>query len=95
MTDGRMSRITKFMGETLFDENVGGRQGNMHLAIGKAYQDCYLGNPSNVSKTEWKRLGYNDSAVHTDIVMTSKRKITATLPDGTKKVIYDDGKFLI
>jgi len=23
LTDGRMSRITKFMGETLYDENVG------------------------------------------------------------------------
>ncbi|MFA6089089.1 MAG: aminopeptidase [Candidatus Woesearchaeota archaeon] len=95
MTDGRMSKITKFMGETLFDENVGGPQGNTHLALGKAYKDCYQGDPSKVSEKEWKRLGYNDSSVHTDIVATSRRKVTAILPDGSKKVIYDDGKFLI
>jgi aminopeptidase len=95
LTDGRMSKITKFMGETLFDENVGGPQGNTHLAVGMSYKDTYDGNPSDISKEEWERLGYNDSAVHTDIVATSKRKVTATLDDGTEKVIYDDGKFLI
>jgi aminopeptidase len=95
LTDGRMSRITKFMGETLFDENVGGSQGNTHLALGMSYKDTLDGDPSNVPEEEWKRLGYNDSVVHTDIVATSKRKVTATLPDGSTKVIYDGGKFLI
>ena len=32
LTDRRFSRITKFMAETLFDENVGGPFGNTHLA---------------------------------------------------------------
>lgn len=95
LTDGRMSKITKFMGETLFDENVGGPQGNTHIALGASYKDTLDGDPSKLSKKEWEKLGYNDSAVHTDIVATSKRKVTAVLSDGKKKVIYDDGKFLV
>ena len=95
LTDGRMSRITKFMGETLFDENVGGQQGNTHVAFGNAYRDSYPGDASKVPKEEWTRLGYNESAVHTDIVATSPRTVTATLNDGSRRVIYRDGKFLI
>jgi aminopeptidase len=34
LTDTRLSRITKFMAETLFDENIGGPYGNTHLAVG-------------------------------------------------------------
>ncbi len=95
MTDGRMSRITKYMGETLYDENVGGKEGNMHLALGNAYQDCYEGDPAKVSKEEWKEWGYNESVVHTDIVATSSRKITAYTFDKKEVVIYEKGKFLI
>ena len=95
LTDGRLSRITKYMGETLFDENVGGKYGNTHLALGKAYKDCFRGDPSKVSKEEWDKMGYNDSAVHTDIVATSNRTVTATLQNGKKQVIYKNGKFTI
>ncbi|MDP2628867.1 MAG: aminopeptidase [Nanoarchaeota archaeon] len=95
LTDSRISRITKFMAETLFDENVGGNQGNMHLALGKSYQDSYPGNPSEVTKKQWEEMGYNDSVVHTDIVATSPRKVTAYLSNGEEKVIYENGKFVI
>jgi len=95
LTDGRMSRITKFMGETLFDENVGGRQGNTHVAFGNAYRDSYPGDAGTVPNEEWARLGYNESAVHTDIVATSPRTVTATLKDGTERVIYRHGQFLV
>ncbi len=93
LTDGRMSRITKLMGETLFDENFGGKQGNTHMALGNAYQESYRGDPSKVSKKQWEKMGFNESAVHTDIISTERRKVTATLPDGSKKVIYQDGQF--
>ena len=33
LTDGRHSHITRFMGETLYDENMGGPEGNTHIAI--------------------------------------------------------------
>lgn len=95
LTDKRLSRITKFMGETLFDENVGGQWGNTHLAVGSAYKDSYPGNPAEVTEAGWKDMGYNESVVHTDIVATTRRIVTATLPDGKKKIIYKDGEFLI
>jgi aminopeptidase len=93
LTDSRFSRITKFMAETLYDENVGGPFGNTHIALGSSYHDCYDGDPAGVSKEEWARLGFNDSSVHTDIVSTADRTVTATLRGGAEQVIYRDGKF--
>ena len=93
LTDRRFSRITKFMGETLFDENVGGQWGNTHLAVGSAYRDSYIGDPAAVTEEQWAEMGYNNSVVHTDIVATSNRVVTAHLTDGTTQVIYRDGEF--
>ena len=93
LTDRRFSRITKFMAETLYDENVGGPFGNTHIALGKSYHDCYAGDPGSVAHAEWERLGFNESSVHTDIVSTTDRSVTATLGDGTERVIYAGGEF--
>ena len=95
LTDARVSQITKFMAETLFDENVGGKYGNTHIALGNAYKDSYTGDPSKVKKSEWRKLGYNESVVHTDIVSTTNRIVTATLRNGMKKVIYRNGRFTV
>ncbi len=95
LTDSRLSRITKFMAETLFDENTGGEFGNTHIALGSAYKDSYPGDPSKLSDKEWEELGYNESAVHTDIVSTENRKVTAILADGSEKLIYENGKFVV
>jgi aminopeptidase len=95
LTDSRLSRITKFMANTLYDENIGGKYGNMHLALGSAYHDSYPGDQTKVKKSAWQGMGYNDSIVHTDIVATSDRVVTATLKDGTEKIIYKNGKFTI
>ncbi len=95
LTDRRFSRITKFMAETLYDENVGGPNGNTHLALGSSYHECYVGDPGKVSKEEWKRLGYNESSVHTDIMSTAPRTVTAYLPNGETKVIYKNGQFTL
>jgi len=93
LTDRRFSRITRFMAETLFDENVGGPYGNTHIALGNSYHDCYAGDPGQVAREEWERLGFNESSVHTDIVSTADRTVTATLRDGSDRVIYADGEF--
>ncbi|HYC34400.1 MAG TPA: aminopeptidase [Candidatus Paceibacterota bacterium] len=93
LTDKRFSRITKFMAETLFDENVGGKYGNTHLALGNAYHDCFTGDPSQMNEEDWEELGFNSSSVHTDIVSTTPRTVTAYMKDGTSKVIYKDGLF--
>lgn len=95
LTDARFSRITKVMGETLFDENMGGAQGNTHVALGNAYQDSFPGDPSVIGDEEWAEWGYNRSVIHTDIVSTERRTVTATLPDGSTKVIYKDGEFQV
>ena len=95
LTDKRNSRITKFMAETLFDENIGGPYGNSHIALGMSYRDTYAGDVSKLTDKEAKRLGFNDSSVHTDVISTTRRTVTAHLKDGSKKVIYKDGKFVL
>jgi aminopeptidase len=93
LTDARLSRITKFMATTLFDENVGGPWGNSHIAVGKAIGQAFAGDPASLSSADWDRLGFNDSVVHTDIVTTTDREVTATLRDGSERVIYAGGRF--
>jgi aminopeptidase len=93
LTDRRYSRITRFMAHTLYDENVGGAFGNTHIAVGRSYQDAYDGDPAELAKEEWERLGFNQSSVHTDIVSTTDRRVTARLRDGSERVIYADGEF--
>lgn len=95
LTDKRLSRITHFMAETLYDENIGGPQGNTHLAIGMAYRDCLRGDRTKLTPKQWEELGFNDSPEHTDIISTTERTVTATLTDGSKKIIYKAGKFTV
>jgi aminopeptidase len=93
LTDRRLSRITRFMAHTLYDENVGGDFGNTHIAVGRSYQDAYAGDPSEVPAERWAELGFNDSTVHTDIVSTTDRVVTAKLRGGGERVIYREGEF--
>lgn len=95
LTDKRFSRITKFMANTLYDENIGGEFGNTHLALGRAYKDSFAGDMSGVTDKEWDEMGFNDSPEHTDIISTEDRTVTATLPDGSKKVIFEKGQFTV
>lgn len=95
LTDSRFSKITHFMAETLFDENMGGRNGNFHIALGASYKDSYDGDIAKVGKKGWEKLGFNESAVHTDIISTDDKTVTAYFKDGTSKVIYAKGKFTI
>jgi aminopeptidase len=95
LTDRRFSRITKFMADTLFDENFGGRHGNTHLAIGRAYHDTYAGDPASMTKERYEQLGFNESVEHTDIIATADRTITAVMKNGSEKVIYRGGEFTL
>ncbi len=95
LTDKRFSKITKFMAETLYDENFGGEWGNTHLAVGSSYHDCYTGEASKLKEADWKRLGFNDSAEHCDIISTGERVVEATLTNGVKKIIYKNGQFIL
>lgn len=93
LTDKRFSRIDRFMASTLFDENYGGRYGNCHLALGASYSDTYDGDPARLTKERKNKLGFNDSALHWDLVNTEKKKVTAHLTSGKKIIIYENGIF--
>jgi aminopeptidase len=96
LTDKRHSRINRFMATTLFDENMGGAYGNMHIALGNAYKDTYPGEMSKITDEEWAAMGYNSCPkVHTDIISTDNRTVTALLKDGREHVIYKDGQFTL
>jgi aminopeptidase len=82
------------MADTLFDENVGGKYGNTHVALGASFRECHIGGaPKN--EREWDQLGFNESVLHHDIVSTTDRTVTATLQNGKTKVIYKNGQFTI
>ncbi|MDD5679152.1 MAG: aminopeptidase [Kiritimatiellae bacterium] len=95
LTDKRLSRITKFMANSLYDENYGGRFGNIHIAMGKSYHDTYTGNAKRMTNADWEKLGFNSSPEHTDIIATDDRTVTAYLKGGNKKVIYEGGEFAV
>ncbi|MDR2017617.1 MAG: aminopeptidase [Syntrophobacterales bacterium] len=93
LTDKRFSRIDRFMADTLFDENFGGDNGNVHVAMGSSYSDTYAGNQEDMTKELKQKLGFNDSALHWDLVNTEDKTVTAHLTTGQKKVIYENGMF--
>lgn len=96
LTDARVSRITHFMAETLFDENVWWEFGNTHIALWKWFDECYSWDKEKLSDVEFKKsIWLNDSAEHVDVISTAKRKAVWTLQGGGEIVIYQDGKFLI
>lgn len=93
LTDRRHSRIDAFMANTLFDENYGGAYGNCHVAVGASYSDTFSGDQTRLDAELKAELGFNDSALHWDLVNTEDKTVTATLAGGGKKVIYQSGEF--
>jgi aminopeptidase len=93
LTDKRFSKINTFMANTLFDENYGGKFGNCHVALGSSYSDAYDGDPKKLTKKIKQKLGFNDSALHWDLVNTEKKRVVAHLVSGKKLTIYENGKF--
>ncbi len=93
LTDKRFSRISRFMANTLYDENCGSPNGNCHVALGASYADTYDGQSSRLNKERKEKLGFNDSALHWDLVNTEKKTVTAHLNGGGKVVVYENGFF--
>ncbi len=102
LTDSRISKIERFMGTTLFDENTGGHwekgvfkpTGNTHIALGSSFPESYKGTEQR-SQAELDALGFNFAKTHVDIVSTLDRVVTASLRNGKTVVIYKDGKFTV
>ena len=83
------------MADTLFDENFGGRYGSCHIALGSSYADTYKGKQSDIENpAEKKELGFNDSAIHWDLISAEKMTVVAHLTHGNPKTIYRNGVFV-
>lgn len=95
LTDRRHSRISAFMASTLFDENFGGEHGNCHVAVGASYSDTYAGDQAGLDEAKKRALGFNDSALHWDLVNTEEKTVTAVLKGGGSTVIYSGGEFQV
>ena len=93
LTDKRFSKIDRFMANTLFDENYGGKHGNCHVALGSSYANTFDGDPGKLTAAKKEKLGFNDSALHWDLVNTEKKRVVAHLTSGKKTTVYENGKF--
>ncbi|MHC1710718.1 MAG: aminopeptidase [Solidesulfovibrio sp.] len=93
LTDKRFSKIDRFMANTLYDENFGGPHGNCHVAVGSSYSDTFDGDPAGLDAARKADLGFNDSALHWDLVNTEPKRVRAHLADGRDVTLYEDGQF--
>lgn len=93
LTDKRFSNIDKFMANTLFDENYGGENGNSHIAVGASYSDTFSGNKKKLTASLKRKLGFNSSALHWDLVNTLPKTVVAHLKSGKNILIYENGQF--
>ncbi len=94
LTDKRFSRIDRFMANTLYDENFGGKNGNCHIALGSSYANTYAGDSQKLTAARKRNLGFNESALHWDLVNTEKKRVTAHLKSGRTICIYENGCFM-
>jgi aminopeptidase len=92
-TAASTSLITRYMGHILYDENVGGENGNCHVAIGASFPDAYRGE-EDFEKIK-KELGYNDSALHWDLINTEEKIGIAVLELGNEVIFYKEGEFIL
>ena len=93
LTDKRFSKIDRYMANTLYDENYGGNHGNCHIALGASYSNTYAGDSKRLNPARKRELGFNESALHWDLVNTEKKRVTAHLKSGEALVIYENGRF--
>jgi aminopeptidase len=94
LTDRRFSKINRFMANTLFDENYGGKYGNCHIALGASYSNAYAGDSRKLNAERKRQLGFNESALHWDLVNTQKKRVSAHLKSGKSLIIYENGRFM-
>ncbi|MHC1751334.1 aminopeptidase [Humidesulfovibrio sp.] len=95
LTDKRISRVERFMAHTLLDENYGGEAGNCHIALGAASAQSFTGPAQELTPERAEALGFNASGLHWDLVNTEPKRVTAQLPGGGRRVIYENGQFLL
>ncbi|OBQ50261.1 aminopeptidase [Halodesulfovibrio spirochaetisodalis] len=95
LVDKRFSPISAFMANTLYDENHGGKNGSMHIALGNSYSNTFSGDATELTESTRKTLGFNSSALHWDLVNTEEKRVVAIRPNGTRTTIYEKGQFAL
>lgn len=96
LTDASMSKITHFMAETLFDENVWWEYWNTHIALWRWFDECYAWDKNLLDNSDFKKsIWLNMSAEHVDVISTTNRKVIWTLQNGEEIVIYENWHFMI
>ena len=96
LTDARISKITHFMAETLFDENVWWEFWNTHIALWRWFEECCIHERSQLNNLKFKKsiwLNYSDE--HVDVISTENRKVIWILRDWSEILVYENGNFLI
>lgn len=84
-TDRRLSRIDTILpGATMYLENIGGT-GHIAFGSGKSIAKCF----SDPKHTP----GMNEANAHQDAVFSGDLTAIATLADGSKKEIFENGEF--
>jgi len=63
------------------------------VSLGSSYSDTFDGNPARLTQALKKKLGFNDSALHWDLVNTEPKTVTAHLKNGKKMIVYENGMF--
>jgi len=94
---GRAIKIAADMGTDfviMYDENYGGKNGNCHIALGSSYSNTYAGDSKKLTAARKRGLGFNESALHWDLVNTEKKRVSAHLKSGKTIGIYENGRFL-
>lgn len=88
--DSKINQSGIIFKETLYDENA-----SCHVAIGEGFSEC-IKDGLRKSKEELEFLGINQSLVHTDFMIgTRDLKIEATLKNGSKKMIMENGTIVL
>ena len=96
LTDSRVSRITHFMAETLFDENVWWEFWNTHIALWRWFDECCIWDRKQLNNLEFKKsIWLNWSDEHVDVISTANRKVIWIMSNGDEILIYEDWKFVI
>ena len=67
--------------------------GNCHIALGTSYSNTYAGDSKKLDPALKRKLGFNESALHWDLVNTEKKTVTAHLKSGKAIIIYENGRF--
>ncbi len=88
--DSPINKTNVLFYNTLYDENA-----SCHLALGMAYKST-IKNYQNMTKEDFEKVNYNDSANHVDFMIgSSDLEIVGTTFDNQKITIFKNGNWQI